>query len=237
MPEALFYEKLVVLDARVHAALRLGQSKLGYAYAGKVSSVLLAAVECAEACKEYPVVFSRLGESYAPMAVLGLRQDENLFVDTHGKWNARYIPAFVRRYPFIVADMSGQDAKAVCIDESYDGFADAEGVALFDAEGKPGERLQGILGFLQDYQRDMARTQNMMKQLTDMGLLVELNIALKLPDGKQHKLAGLYGIDEKKLSALDAGQASDLFRSGAMAMIHFHFASLSNFNQLASLLR
>lgn len=86
-------------------------------FAGETNSVILAGVEFSEAAKEYPIVFTQAGDKVVPVALLGLRNEENLFVDGKGGWDGRYIPSFVRRYPFILAETGG-DRPAVWPDRS-----------------------------------------------------------------------------------------------------------------------
>ena len=228
MADLLFYDKPVALNAQAHRDLKLGPGKGGFGFARKANSVLLAAVEFAEAAKEYPIVFARLADGYAPVVLLGMRQDENLFVDADGQWRADYIPAFVRRYPFVVAEIPGSDQMAVCIDEACPDYGAPDGEALFDAEGKPGQRLQSIIAFLQDYQDQLVRTSALVRQLADNGLLQEMTAQFTLPSGENLRLSGLHVIDERKLQALSDDQALQLFRSGALAMVYFHLASLVN---------
>ena len=73
-------------------------------FAGKTNSVILAGVEFSEAAKEYAIVFTQAGDKVVPVAMLGLRNEENLFVDDKGGWDVRCIPSFVRRYPFVLAE-------------------------------------------------------------------------------------------------------------------------------------
>ena len=39
------------------------------------------------------------------------------------KWQARYIPAFIRRYPFLTANLRGASAPGVLIDIAWSGFS------------------------------------------------------------------------------------------------------------------
>ena len=103
-------------------------------FAGETNSVILAGVEFSEAAKEYPIVFTQAGDKVVPVAMLGLRNEENLFVDDKGGWDGRYIPSFVRRYPFVLAETGETGQQAVCIDDAYEGFNDDEGEPLFAGE-------------------------------------------------------------------------------------------------------
>ena len=135
MAAVMFYEKPVLLNREAHKAKKIALSK-SFTFAKKANSLYLAGVEFAEACKEYPIVFTYVaGQKIVPVAMLGLREGENLFLSPAGAWSAQYVPAFVRRYPFVLSELQGQQM-AVCIDEGYAGLNEKEGEALFDSHGK-----------------------------------------------------------------------------------------------------
>ena len=96
MSEMMFYERVVALNDQTHSQLKV-RPATGFAYAAKTNSVPLLASEFFEAAREYPIVFARGEAGPVPAALLGLREAENLYVDNAGKWDARYVPAFVRR--------------------------------------------------------------------------------------------------------------------------------------------
>ena len=99
-----WYERPVLLDRERHRRRRV-QPAGGFAFARRAHSLVLAAAEFNEACKEYAIVFTRSpAGKVVPVAMLGLRAGDNLFVGEDGRWDARYVPAFVRRYPFVLAN-------------------------------------------------------------------------------------------------------------------------------------
>src|SRR3954469_19584448 len=107
MSDTVYYEKPVLLDRDRHRKRRVKPSS-SFAFARKANSLYLAGVEFGEACKEYAVVFTRgANGKTVPVVMLGLRSRENLFVDAQDRWTGRYVPAFVRRYPFVLAELPG----------------------------------------------------------------------------------------------------------------------------------
>jgi hypothetical protein len=231
MSDTMYYEKPVLLDRDKHRQRRVRPSA-SFAFARKANSLYLAGVEFAEACKEYAIVFTRGSrQEIVPVAMLGLRARENLFVDAKEQWTGEYIPAFVRRYPFVLAELSGQ-AMGVCIDEAFKGLNDKEGEALFDAQGNNTPFLQNALDFLNRYQQEYRRTEAFCKRLEQAGLLVEMNAKADLVDGRSFTVGGLLVVDEKKLLALPDAVALSLFRSGELHLISLHLASLSNMKKL-----
>jgi len=116
----LFYQRPVPLNADVHRNARLGPSDGNFTFCAKTNSIPLAAVEFFDAAREYPVAFTGTpGGQFFPIALVGVRQNENLFVGADGRWQGRYVPAFVRRYPFVLAEKQSAEDFNVYLDEAY----------------------------------------------------------------------------------------------------------------------
>ncbi|MDB5947129.1 MAG: sapC family protein [Ramlibacter sp.] len=234
MSDAVYYEKPVLLDRDKHRKRKVRPAG-GFAFARRANSLYLAGVEFNEACKEYAIVFTRVASGRTvPVAMLGLRTRENLFVDSDAAWDAAYIPAFVRRYPFVLADLPGRSDMAVCVDEAFDGLGDEEGEPLFGADGQNTAFLQNALDFLERYQAEYLRTEAFCERLQQAGLLMEMNAKADLFDGRSFTVNGLLIVDEKKLLALSDTAALSLFRSGELHLISMHLMSLSNMQKLAA---
>ena len=166
-----------------------------------------------------------------PVALLGLRDRENLFVDEAGKWDGRYVPAFVRRYPFVLAD-NGNGEFIVCVDEASPAFNAADGQAMFDEGGKNTPFLDNALNFLNAYQAQFARTEAFVKRLQELDLFTQMSAKTELTDGRSFVLNQLFIVDEQKLLQLDDKVAADLLKSGHSAWIYAHLMSLSNMSRL-----
>lgn len=230
MAEMLFYETLVALEAEAHAGLRF-KTGSGFGYAAKTNSVPIVAVEMVDVARDYPIVFVKgADESFLPVALLGLRENENLMVSSTGEWVGRYIPAFIRRYPFVPAEVKSGEL-VVCLDEKAPGFNRAEGELLF-AEGKPTPFLQGNLQLLQEYQSQAGRTATFSQHLKEYNLLIESNAEARTPDGASYRLNGLYVVDEKRLQVLDKDKVHALFTSGELGLVFAHLLSLGNLQRL-----
>ena len=231
MEHAFFYSNLTPLNAELHKDLKISGTQ-SYEFAAKVNSLPLTTGEFAEACKEYPIAFAKIGErQFVPVAVLGLENAENSFVDESGRWNARYIPAFARRYPFIPAQGEDEQSLTVCIDSSCPRFNNGDGEPLF-VEGAPSTYLSGVVTFLQEYQQYSQRTRQFGKSLVDLELLVERQANCTTQDGRQFHLTGLWLVDDAALQALDQSRVRELFVSGELALIYLHMTSMSNLNYL-----
>lgn len=231
MSDSMYYEKPVLLDRVKHRQRRV-RPGTSFAFARKANSLYVAGVEFADAGREYAIVFTR-GSSQAivPVVMLGLRARENLFVGAEGQWLGDYVPAFVRRYPFVLAERSGQ-ALGVCIDEAFAGLNDQEGEPLFDARGNNTPFLQNALDFLGRYQQEYLRTESFCRRLEQAGVLTEMDAKADLVDGRSFTVGGLLVVDEKKLMALPDAVALSLFRSGELHLVSLHLASLANMKKL-----
>lgn len=228
-----FYQKVVALNSDVHRNLKLAVNETNFGFARDTTSVLLAGVEFAEAAREYPIVFIRgQDKQMRPVALLGVRNEENLFVDGAGKWEARYIPAFVRRYPFVMAEGSTKDQLVVCIDENCPALNAEHGELLINAEGKLEPRMNEVMQFLQNFQNEFARTELIVKQLDELGLFIQQGARFDINSGETFQLNDFYLIDEAKFGQIEDGKLPGLFRSGALALSHLHLASLGNMRNL-----
>ncbi len=230
MSSVLFYSKPVAVNRDQHRDTKIGLVS-NYLFAAKTNSIALTGIEFTEACKKYPIVFAKIGDLKVPVSLLGLRDDENLYVDADGRWEEGYIPAFVRRYPFVLAESAG-DQFVVCIDEASSAFNAAEGQQLFDQDGVNTPFLEGAVNFLNAYQAQMKRTEMFVKKLEDLGLFTEMSAKTELTDGRKFLFNGLYVIDEQKLLTLDEKEAAEFVNSGEAAWIYAHLISLSNMSQL-----
>jgi hypothetical protein len=233
MSTLLFYDNPVALNSKTHLNLRIKASEEGLRFSGKTNSVLLAGIEFPEACRHFPIVFAKTADKQVlPIALLGFRDQENLFVDAGGRWKGEYVPAYIRRYPFVLAKGApGQDL-IVCIDESYPGFGADEGQPLFNVKGEPTDHLKGILTFLKDYQAQVERTEVFLRNLMEFDLLTEVAAKVDLPGGESVSMTGLMMVDERKLQALPEEKITRLFRSGELAWVYSHLISIGNFARL-----
>jgi len=227
-----FYDKLVPLNSELHRELKISPARDGYNFASKTNVIPLMDVEFMEAAREYPIVFSRMGENFLPVALVGLRNEENLMVDAEGKWEARYVPAFARRYPFVFDQSEPNGTLTVCIDESFDGFNTDEGEPLFDAKGGQSARLTEIVTFLNDFHARALQTGRFTQRLMELDLLVESTANANLDNNQSVTLAGIYVIDGAKLLKLDDDVVLKMFHSGELALVYSHLASLSNVQRL-----
>jgi len=213
-----------------------------YEFVRNLNSVPLLANEIALAAAEYPIVFSATNAEggFIPLAVMGLKDGQNLLVNNDNLFVTRYVPAFVRRYPFILGTNQGSDMLSICIDEDsktcvHDG---SKGVRLFDDSGERSTHLNEVVEFLKDYQSRSAISNQFCKRLHELDLLepMQANITFKNHDGANVNLTGFYVVKREKLKALEDADLLDLFKKDGLELIYAHLQSLANFNHLIDLM-
>ena len=234
MPSMIFYERAVALNRERHQKLKILIKPDHFRFAAKTNSVLLAAAEVAEASRDFPVVFvGKEGGPFTLAAMVGLLDHENVMVNGAGEWEVgAYVPAFIRRYPFVLAGPDDAESLTVCIDEAYPGLGETEGQALFGDDGLETDYLKRLVEFLSRFHAEMRRTTEFAAKLAELGLLTSRVITIERQGTKQ-TLEGFWVIDETKLNALEDARLLELFRGGFMGMVYAHLLSLSNIPRLA----
>lgn len=223
----MFYERVVPLNRHVHARLRIRTD--GFTFAARTNSVPLLAVELPNAAASFPILFTDIGQAQVfPIALLGLRAGQNLFVDPHGQWDpGRHVPAFVRGYPFALsADQT------VCVDANFAGFNETAGEPLFTDAGENTPQLDHALAFLQSFHDEAERTHAFVAELQALELLAPVSLAVTSGEAADYRIDGLLMVDAARLAALEDAQVVQLFRSGALAQVHAHLASLGGLDAL-----
>jgi len=232
----LFYEKVVPLNKERHIDWYM-QPVDSFNFTKNTNSLFIAAIEFNKIAREYPIVFGRNadGKSF-PVALLGITPGQNLYLNSKGEWLAQYIPAYVRRYPFIVAS-DPADGKSrqltVCIDESYAGFNQSEtGNRLFLDSGEQSAILVQAIEFLKEYNQHLELTNIFCERLNEMGLLEPMQAVIKMSSGEEQSMSGFMGINREKLKKLKAKVLMELVRSDFMELIYAQLASISNIDRL-----
>lgn len=236
----ILYEQPVLLNRDAHRKARLGTPP-GLKFAAGSNSFLLAAEESVEAMRDFPIVFvGNKGGAFTLAALAGLQTDSNLFVQPDGGWiPGAYLPAFVRRYPFVLVEGKDGDDMQIAVDETcpwldLTGGTAMPGERLLTDEGQNTQRMDDIAVFLLRFHRGMEESREFATKLHELGLLAPRMITVKGPRGTS-SLDKFWLVDEDALRKLDAATTKMLADKGYMAWIHFHLASLANVQKLADL--
>lgn len=230
MAQMLFYENAVPVSPQRHGDLRVG--KADYKFAAHVNSVPMMAAEIPAGASDYTIVFAGNEQSLTPVVILGLEDGKNEYVED-GAWSAGYIPAFVRRYPFVFSQ--NENTLTLCIDESWDGWdreGSGEGQRLFTEDGERTEYLSRMLKFLEESQQQFARTQIFCQHLKELELLEPMKADFTLPGGEKRSLGGFMAVSRDKLKALAPEKLVELAKSNELELIYAHLLSMNNFRRI-----
>jgi hypothetical protein len=230
--QLLIYESAVPMSAARHGGMSLEPSA-NYGFSAGVNAVPLMAIEFIRAATEYAIVFTTAGEDVLPAAVLGVRQDQNLFLSADAQWKAKYIPAFIRRYPYVFSASSDGKTLTLCIDESHPGLnRDNRGERLFGDDGKPSAYTNQVLKFLQEYQAHFERTRLFGRRLKELGLLEPMQAQVTTPKGDKLTLNGFMAVSRAKLRALDGEALASLAKTDELELLYLHLYSMRNFSDV-----
>lgn len=226
-------EDIEILTRQKHAELRL-RPHTTFRFAATAHLAPLVLSEMPEAAKTYPLVFVRYPEGgILPAAILGLESDQNLFVDAGGGWDAPYIPAHFRRYPFILVDQGDAYVMGADIRADHWALSGEEGERVFSEDGSLSPKSVIALDLLRSIQAEIAPTRQLGEELDRSGLLVERAASIATGDGEpDFEIGGLWIIHEERIKSLDPQTALRWLALGWMLPIHAHLVSLSNFAAL-----
>ncbi len=237
MINSALYRQPELLDSALHRHKKL-QSLTDFSITKNMHAVFVTAAEFPVVALDFPIIFINTGERLAngramvsPVAMLGLVANENLHLDGT-RWDARYVPAFIRRFPFLTAGVQGASTPGVFVDASWSGFDDTEGEALFDADGKATPQLTRAVEFLQRFDLEQQRTRAVCTRLVELDLLKEMTADATLPNGETLQVEGLLVVDEEKLAALSDALVLELHRSGVLMLLQAQLMSLVNMTHL-----
>lgn len=225
----LFYENPVTISVQRHGDLHL-RTPLDFTFARQTNAVPLTVTEVPLAAQWYPVAFTA-GDPARPVAILGLREDQNLFVDEDGGWReGAYVPIYVRRYPFILTQQ--EDFVTLCIEDREEVLVPDGGRPLFE-EGQPTSLLESAMQFCRSAQAAERATRPFVETLTNLDLLDSRTAMIEMPSGDRVSLSGFLTIDEARLRALDDEVFLELRRQGWLSAIFAQIQSTLNWNRLA----
>lgn len=231
----LFYKDPVPLDAKKHAKLSL-KKNFGLGFTREINAVPINLIEMPQICHFYPIAFSP-DERATPVAVLGLRDNENLFMDAKGQWQDNaYIPAYIRRYPFIFSEIPNSDKLTLCIDQNSDVVDEKGDQTFFDAEGKATTLAQNALEFCKSYHAAAQQTQEFSQALAESGLLIQREAQLNVVGNRRINFSGFKIIDEEKLAALDDKTFLEWRSKGWLPFIYAHLFSGAQWQRLTFML-
>jgi len=223
----LFYGGLVPLSSQLHPTHGL-KPRSDLAFSRKTHAIPVTVDEFAIVQRFYPIVFG-LGDNPAPLALVGLQEGSNLYLGADDQWEAgQYIPAFVRRYPFMLARLSPQsDDLSLCFDDTAGQIVADEGEPLFNGT-EPTDTTKSVLAFCEQFEQAVMRTRAFMEELAKLDLLMDGEVTIQREGLAEPAVyRGFRMIAEDRLQDLRGDQARKLVKSGMLGLGYAHLFSLS----------
>lgn len=220
-----------------HHALRVAR-RYSTDFGHSVNQAALSPSEFEDAQREYPILFRRdeKGEFQA-IVLLGLDRGENVFLAAD-QWNARFIPAEIRRGPFFlrqVEDGFGAATLAPFIDLDDVRVGQSEGEPLFLALGGNAPYLEEVITALRTIQERAVETQAMFSLFLELELIQPVNIQIQLADRLEYRIPDVFSIDAAHFSTLAPDKLKRLQANGFLPHAIFARSSLQNINRLIEL--
>lgn len=232
----MFYSNPAVLDSEKHRNFSL-KTDMGFGFAGNVNAVPVNLIEFPQVAHFYPIAFSNDGTA-TPVAILGARDNENLYTDADGNWeNAIYIPAYIRRYPFIFTEMDKGENLGLCIDQNDSFIVEDTSNPFFDKDGKPTELSENAMEFCRSYHTAAQHSAEFSKAIAEADILVDRQAEFTIGKDERVQFSGFQVVDEKKLNALDAKIIADWHTKGWLGGLYAHLFSSFHWAKLSTRLR
>lgn len=228
----LYYKSLIPVSSQLHADHGLAQ-RTDLRFTSISHAIPLTVDEFAIAQRSYPIIFG-MDANPAPLALVGLVDGKNLYVNAEGEWEpGAYLPAFVRRYPFMLAKLTPESTDlSLCFDET-------SGLVTAEAEDKLFDGLEGstttknIMAFCEQFEHAVSRTRGFMEELEKLDLLTDGEVTIQQPDMAEPAVyRGFRMVAEDKLQKIRGDQARKMVQNGMMGLIYAHLFSLSQITVL-----
>lgn len=236
--QVLFYKNPQPLSAEDHGGLGVKQIPQPFGFLREAHAVPVTVTEFGVSAASYPVIF--VGEERTPVAVMGVRQGENLYVDANGMvLEDHYIPAFVRRYPFVFATDEGSDRLLLCVDRAAPMVSNQPEVPFFQ-NGQPTKFTNDAIEFCKEFERQRRATVDFVKILREMDLFEQKTVTFQPRDqqgnnaGPAQKVADYWAISEERLNALPQEKFLELRNNGALGACYAHLVSLLNWSKVVN---
>jgi len=229
------FEKVVPVNRERHAKTKIREIT-GFGFAANFHIAYLTMHEFARAAAVYPIVFveDKEKDAFRPVTLLGLDAGENLFVGEAGKWEASYIPAIIRRYPFALANTGTEGQFTICIDEGSELVSTTEGAAMFDEKGEPTQVIENVKRYLSELQQMDQITHEFAKTLAELNMFTPLQMRVR--DGDREKnIAGCWVVNEERLNNLSNDKFLELRAKRYLPAIYAQLMSLAQIERLMQL--
>ena len=233
----VMYSRPEPLNPQAHGDLGMVSTDAPFAFAFAANAVPVQVTEFGPASLNYPLIFA--GPERTPLAIMSIRPNENLFI-TEGRYDPEaYIPAFIRRYPFVVASNPESNQVIVCIDVDAHFITKTGGdIKLFE-NGEPTDYTKNAIQFCENFEVERQRTESFVQLMKDLDLLEERKQTIRPNNddgtpGEEIELSDYFAVSEEKLRGLPAEKLAELRDTGALQQIYAHLNSLLNWERLVT---
>ncbi len=235
----LFYKQPEPLSPDQHGKMGVKSMTGPFGFAKEGHAVPLTVGEFPLAAVTGPIIF--VGDEKLPIAVMGLNAGENMFLRDDGLFEAGvYIPAYIRRYPFVFANDEQAQKMVLCIDRGAEFVVEKDPDQPFFENGEPSQYTKNCIEFCNNFEIERQRTMSFVELLKahDLFETKVATVTMANPDGtpgEPQKIAEYFGVSEDKLNKLPADKYIALRDNGALAQIHAHLLSLVGWDRLVAI--
>ena len=233
----LFYQRPEPLAKELHSNLGVKRMDGPFGFAKTGHAIPLTVGEFPLSAVTGPIIF--VGDEKLPIAVMGLNAGENMFVKDDGTFESGiYIPAYVRRYPFVFANDDANKQMVLCIDRGAEFIVDkGYDMPFFDEKGEPTEYTKNCIDFCNNFEVERQRTMSFVQVLKDLDLFETKTATFTMANGdgtmgEPQKIADYFGVSEDKLNKLPSEKLVELRDNGALGQIYAHLLSLVGWDRL-----
>lgn len=225
------FKNVVPVAIQKHKEIKVKQID-NFEFAKNINMASVMVHEFSRAASIYPIIFveDKENDTFKPVVLFGFDEGENLFVDEDNKWQASYVPAIIRRYPFALAKADDQGKFVVCIDEESNFVNKEEGQALFEGD-KPAQVMERVKKYLSELQQMDAFTNEFCKFMVSKNMFTSLNMKLRV--NKEIKnISGAYILNEERLNSLSDETYLQMRKKKYIPIIYSQLSSLSQIERL-----
>jgi hypothetical protein len=229
------FEKVTPVNKDTHAQTRVKEIT-SFDFAAKFHIAYVTLQEFTRAAAIYPIVFleDKAKDEFRPVVLLGLTPGTNVFVDANGQWQASYIPAVIRRYPFTLVPGGADGQFIVCIDEASSLVSQTDGAALFDISGTPTQVIDNVKRYLSELQQMELSTHAFCAFMAEHNMFTPLNLRVRESAGVKD-IAGCYVLNEERLNNLSDELFLEIRRKQYLPAVYAHLMSLAQTERLVKL--
>ena len=229
----LFYRSIGMLNRDTHKDFKVVTDATRFSFAAGTHIIPALVDEFVPGGRALPIVFIPGPTRPTPVFLVGLSPGHNRFVDGEGRWTADYVPAFVRRYPFIIGEVENA-SPLICVDETSSLLSKTEGEPLFLSDGEQSPLLKNTVLFVGEYMAAAKRTETFIDLLQKFGLFRTITIDVRTGADASNTVHGMMTVDQSKFNTMPDADFLTLRTNAALVQIFAHLSSLQLIDKVAN---